>query len=113
MFLIPVGAPSYQLQYLKLKTAEQSCAFLWTCLFSSHTQDRENYRSVMFFLLILKMFCFEKCLLVLQVLDVAVYKPNRLMTQALAEFQLIVTAAGTVKVCTHTISYHCKSESYS
>lgn len=111
MLLIP--APSYQLQYLKLKTAEQSCAFLWTCLFSSHRQDQKNYRSVIFFLLILKMFYFKKHVLVLQVLDVALYKPNRLMTQALAEFQLIVTAAGTVKVCTHTISYHCKSESYS
>lgn len=101
MFLILVGAQSHQVQYLKLKTTEQSCAFLWTCLFSSHRQDQENYRSVIFFLLILKMFYFKKCVLVLQVLDVALYKPNRLMTQALAGFQLIVTATGTATVCTH------------
>lgn len=49
MFLIPVGALSHQLQYLKLKTTEQSCAFLGTCLFSSHRHDQENYRSVIFF----------------------------------------------------------------
>lgn len=47
------------------------------------------------------MLYFKKCLLVLQVLDVALYKPSRLMTQALAKLQLIVTAAGTVTVHTH------------
>lgn len=82
-------------------------------VFSQAIDRMKKTTELCFFLLILKTCYFMKCLLVLWVSDVATYKPNRSMTWASAEFCLIVKATGTATVCTHTISYHCKSESYS
>jgi len=64
------------------------------------TESRE-LQNCGFFLLILKTHYFKKCLLVIQVFDVAIYKPNRSMTWASAEFHLTVKATGTATVCTH------------